>query len=100
MFSFKDMFCERDSKKSTIMQWLSFILNIFWVIHWSLILFNTCCEIYLIPNESKYKAVFLSINNETQCASLLLFSSRFTKHAPPFILSKLFLGQTASNLDL
>ena len=33
---------------------------------------------YSIPNESKCKAVFLSINSETQCVSLLFLSSRFS----------------------
>ena len=47
-----------------------------WVIHLSLILFNTSRGIYYIPKELKYTAIFLSINNETQCVSLLLLSSR------------------------
>ena len=55
------------------------------------ILFNTSCGIYSISKESKYTASFLSINNETQCVTLLFLSSRFITNAPPFILGKLFL---------
>ena len=51
---------------------LSSILNIFLVIDLSLILFYTSTGIYQIPT-----AKFLSINNETQCAPLLILSLRF-----------------------
>ena len=34
----------------------------------------------------------MSINNETQCVSLLFWSSRFMAFAPSFILSSLNLG--------
>ena len=42
--------------------------------------------------ESKYTAVFLSINNETQCAPLLFLSPRFVTYSAPFILGKFSLG--------
>ena len=69
---------------------LSCILNILREIYLSLILFNTCYGIYSVPKESKYTAVFLSINNETQYVSLL-FCHRDLWHAPSLILDKLLL---------
>ena len=74
------------------------ILNILWVIDLSLILFNTSWGIYSIPKESKYAAVFLSINNETQCVPLLCLSSRFMTYAPSFNLGKSSLEKTPLNL--
>ena len=62
----------------------------------SLILFHTSCGIFSIPKESKYTAVFLSINNET--FPLLFLPSRFMTYAPSFILDKLFLEETPLNL--
>ena len=44
-----------------------------------MILFNTSCGIYSILKESKYTAVFLSINNKTQCVPLL-FCHRDLSH--------------------
>ena len=38
---------------------------IFWAIDISLILFNSSWVIYLIPKESKYAVICLSINNKT-----------------------------------
>ena len=65
----------------------------------SLILSNTSCEIHSIPpQKSKYTAMFVSINNETQCAPLLYLSSRFTTYTPSFILGKLSLEKTPLNL--
>ena len=60
------------------------------MIYLSLILLNTSFGIYSNPKESKCRAVFLSINNKTQCVPSLSFS-RFITHAPSFILGKLFL---------
>ena len=51
-----------------------------------LILFNTSNEISSITKESKYKAVFLLINNESQCVPLLCSSSRFMAYALSFVL--------------
>ena len=45
---------------------LFWILNILWVTDLSLILFNTSLRIYSLPKESKYIAIFLSINSKTQ----------------------------------
>ena len=81
-----------------IIDLLSCILNILWVIDLSLILFNTSRKIYSIPKESKYTAKFLSINNETQCVPLLFLSLRFMTYAPSFILGKLFLENTLLSL--
>ena len=69
------------------------------VIDLSLILFNTSCGIYSIPKESKYTAVFLSINNATYCTPLLFLSSIFMTYPPSFILDKLFLEKTQLNLN-
>ena len=77
---------------------LSCILNILWVIDLSLILFNTSWGIYSIPKESKYTALFMSINDENQCVPLLFLSSKFMTYAPSFILGKLFLNKTPLNL--
>ena len=73
---------------------LSRILNILWIIGWSLIVFNTSCGIYSTPKDSNYAAVFLSINNETQCVLLLFLSSRFKTYTPSFIPGKFFLEKT------
>ena len=64
-----------------------------WITDLSLILFNTSKGIYLIPKESKDAAVFLSINNETQCVPLLFLLSRYITYAPSFVLGKLFLEE-------
>ena len=77
---------------------LSCVLNILWVIDLSLILIDTSRGIYWIPKESKYAAKFLSIDNEAQCVPLLFLSSRFIIYASSFILGKLFLGKTSLNL--
>ena len=69
------------------------------VIDLSLILLNTSCGLYSIPKESKYTAIFLSINNETQCVSLLCLSSRFMTKAPSFILGKSSYEKTPLSLD-
>ena len=66
----------------------------------SLILFNTSRRVYSIPKEYKYTAVFVSINNETQCVPLLFLSPRFMIYAPFFILGNLFLENTPLNLGL
>ena len=71
-----------------------------WVVDLSLILFNASRGIYLVPKESKYTAVLLSINNETQCVSLLFLLSRFITYALSLILGKLFLEKMPLNLDL
>ena len=60
-----------------------------WVIDLSW--FKHSSGIYLIPKESKYTAVFLLINDKTQCVPLLFASSKFMTYAPSFILGKLFL---------
>ena len=60
--------------------------------------FNTSWGIYSVPKQSKYTATFLSINNETQCVSLLCLSSRFMIFAPTFTLGKLSLEKTSLNL--
>ena len=77
---------------------LSCILNILWVVDLSLILFNTSWGTYSIPKESKYTVVFLLINNETQCVSLLFLLSKFMTYVPSFILGKLSLEKTPLNL--
>ena len=71
---------------------MSCILDILWVIDLSWILFNTSWGIYSIPKESKYTALILSINNETQYVALLFLSSTFMTYAPSFIPGKLILG--------
>ena len=48
-------------------------------------MFNASCEIYSISKESKYKAKFLSINNETQRVPLLSLSARFITYAPSLL---------------
>ena len=53
---------------------------------------------YSITKESKYKAVFLLINNKTQCVPFLCLSSRFMTYAPSCILGKLSPEQTPLNL--
>ena len=53
------------------------------------------CGIYSIPKESKYRTIFLSINNETQCVPLLCLSSRKYTIKPRLvteILSKLCIA--------
>ena len=62
------------------------------------ILFNNSCRIYSVPKESKYRVVFLSINNETQYVHLVRLFSRFMTYAPSFILGKLSLEKTSLNL--
>ena len=71
-----------------------------------MILSNNHWGIYSIPKESKYTAVFLSINNEIQYVNfgdkkskgLLLLSSKFIAHAPSFISGKMFFEKTLLNL--
>ena len=74
------------------------IINMLSEIDLLLISLNTFFEIYSIPKVSNYTAVFLSINNETQCALLSYLSSRFMTYALSFILGKLSLGETPINL--
>ena len=62
-----------------------------YVIDLFLVLFSISCGIYSIPKESKYTAIIMSINSETQCATLLFLSSRFMTWGPSFILGKLSL---------
>ena len=57
----------------------------------SLILFNTSGGMHSIAKQSKYTAVFLPINNKTQCVPLLILLSKFITYAPSLILDKLFL---------
>ena len=64
-----------------------------------MILFNTSWGTYSISKESKYAAKFLSINNETQCGTLLFLSSRFITYSPSFILDKLVLEKTPLDLQ-
>ena len=71
------------------MESLSYILNMLCVMDLSLIFQYSIW---------KYTAAFLSINNETQCVSLLFLSSRFMTYAPSFILGKTFLEKTPLNL--
>ena len=66
----------------------------------SLILRNTSYVIYSGPKESKYPAIFLSINNEKQCVPLLCLSSGSITYAPFYILGKLPLEETSLNLGL
>ena len=66
----------------------------------SLISLNTSCGIYSLPKESKYTALFLSVNNETRCVALLCLSSRFMTYTPSFILGKLSLEKAPLNLGL
>ena len=68
------------------------------VIDLSLILFNSSWGIYSIPKESNYKAVLLSITNETQGVDLLCLSLRFMTFALSFILDKLPFKKTPLNL--
>ena len=65
----------------------------------SLILLNTSCRVYLIPKNSKYTTVLLSIDNETQCVPLLCMLSRFMAFAPSFILGNVSLEKTLLNLS-
>ena len=67
------------------------------VIDWSLILLHTSWDIYLISKNSKYKVIFLSKNNKTQCVTLLFLWFRFIICDPSFILRKLFLEKTPLN---
>ena len=46
---------------------------------------------YSTPKESKYTALCLSTNNETQCVPLLSLPLRFFTYAPSFILGKFSL---------
>ena len=61
-------------------------------------LFDTSRGINSIPKESKYTAVFLLINNETQCVPLIFLSSSFMSYVPSFILGKFFLEKIPLNL--
>ena len=62
-------------------------------------MFNASCEIYSISKESKYKAKFLSINNETQRVPLLSLSARFI--TLPHLYSRyIFSEKTPLNLGL
>ena len=54
------------------------------------ILFNTYCGIYSILKESKYAAMLLSINNETECVALLLLSLRRMIYAQSFRYFRIF----------
>ena len=54
------------------------------------ILFNTYCGIYSILKESKYAAMLLSINNETECVGLLLLSLRRMIYAQFFRYFRIF----------
>ena len=63
-----------------------------------LILFNTSCRIYSIPKESKYTAIFVSINNETQFIPLLWLLSRFMTCVPYSLLRKLTGEKAPVNL--
>ena len=47
---------------------------------------------------SKYTAVFLVTNNETQCVPLLCLSPRFMTYSPSFILRELSLEKTPLHL--
>ena len=60
--------------------------------------YNTSWGIYSVAKISKYTAAFPSINNETQCVSLLCLSSRFMIFAPSFTLGKLSLEKASLNL--
>ena len=64
----------------------------------SSILFGTARGIYSIPKESKYTAVFLSINIKNQCVLFFFLSSRFITYTRSFIFGKLSLEKTPSNL--
>ena len=59
---------------------------------------NNSCAIYSIPKESKYTAVYMSVNNETQCVSSLFLLLMFLTYTQSFILGKLFLNKTPLNL--
>ena len=96
-FSRKNIFYESNTIKSTHNRFIILYSKYFVVIDLSLILFNTPWGIYSIPKESKYTAVFLSINNGT-CIPLLFVSSRFMTYAPYFILGNLFLEKMPLNL--
>ena len=65
-----------------------------WIIDLSLILFSISRGLYSIPKESKYTALFLSIDNGTQWVPLLLSTGVMT-YALLFILGKLFLKISA-----
>ena len=75
----------------TIVIYFKYIVSNWFV----LILFNASCEIYSIPKELNYEAVFLSINNETECVPLFFWLWGFTKYARSFILGKLFIEKTS-----
>ena len=68
-----------------------------WVIDVSLILFTTSWGVYSIPNESKYTAKFISINNEIQCVSYYFYHLDLlnTLHN---VLGKLLFEKTPLNL--
>ena len=81
-----------------IIESLSYILNMFYVIYFYWIFPNTSYGIYSMLKDSKYTAVLLLINNETQCFSLLYFSPTFMACAPHSMLGKLCLEKTPLNL--
>ena len=64
----------------------------------SLIFFYTSRRIYSIPEESKYAAAFLSLNNEIHCVPLLFLSLICIAYAPYFFLGKSPLVKTSLNL--
>ena len=70
-------------KNPLITQSSTCILNISCVVN-CLFDFNTFWGIYSIPKESKYTAVFLSVNNEAQFVALLCLSSKFFTYTPSF----------------
>ena len=82
---------KKTNKTQHIIDLLSCIPNILWVIDLSLILFNTSWGTYSISKGSKYTALFLSINNETECLPLLFLSLRFLTYALSFFLVNCFL---------
>ena len=76
------------------------MMNILRVIDLSLIWLNSYCGLYSIPKESKYTAVFLSINNETRLILLFRLSLTFMAGPPSFFLGKSPLEKTQLNLGL
>ena len=92
------MFYKSDTVNAHIIESPDCILNIVWLMELSLVLLKTSWGTHSIPKKSKYTAVFLSINNETQCVPLLCLSSRFMANAPSFILGKLSLEKAPLNV--
>ena len=64
----------------------------------SLTLINNSWAIYSILEWSNYSSVFLSVNNENQCVSLLSLSSKFVTYGPSFILGRLVLEKATIEL--